>query len=202
MPHRAIFFDVDTQLDFLAPAGSLYVPGAEQLLPNLAALTRFAAANKHPLISTADAHLEDDIEFRTWPAHCVAGTLGQQKVFCTRLSPAITIPSAPGAFQSFEPQFSAAAQFVVEKQTLDAFSNPNLSPLLDYLSADCYVVYGVVTELCVDKALAGLVKRGKRIVLVTDAIQSLNDAGQRVVNQYTQAGVELRKTSQILSGNF
>ena len=26
------FFDIDTQIDFLFPAGSLYVPGAERLL--------------------------------------------------------------------------------------------------------------------------------------------------------------------------
>ena len=41
---NTVFFDVDTQLDFLYPAGALYVPGAETLLPALTRLTNFAAA--------------------------------------------------------------------------------------------------------------------------------------------------------------
>jgi nicotinamidase/pyrazinamidase len=202
MPQSTVFFDVDTQLDFMLPSGSLYVPGAENLIPNLASLTRFAASNKHPLISTVDAHLENDVEFRTWPAHCIAGTLGQQKVSVTRLSPVVTLSSAPGTFEAIAPQFSGAAQFIVEKQALDAFANPNLAPLLDHLATDSYVVYGVVTELCVEKALAGLVKLGKRVVLVTDAIQSLGDEGNRVVSRYQRSGVELSTTGQILHASF
>ncbi len=202
MPQRTIFFDVDTQLDFLAPAGSLYVPGAEKLLPNLASLTQFAASNKHSLISTVDAHLEDDVEFRTWPAHCIAGTFGQQKAAVTRLAGTVRLSSGPGAFSELSSQLPTAVQFVVEKQVLDAFTNPNLLPLLHHLDAECYVVYGVVTELCVEKALAGLMKLGKRTVLVTDAIQSLSEAGDRVIIQYREAGVEMRTTSQVLSGSL
>ena len=32
----AVFFDVDSQLDFLYPAGALYVPGAERIVPAIA----------------------------------------------------------------------------------------------------------------------------------------------------------------------
>ena len=28
-----IFWDVDTQVDFMLPTGKLYVPGAEQIVP-------------------------------------------------------------------------------------------------------------------------------------------------------------------------
>ena len=31
-PMKTVFFDVDTQCDFLLPAGALYVPGAERFL--------------------------------------------------------------------------------------------------------------------------------------------------------------------------
>ena len=31
----AVFWDVDTQFDFMLPNGKLYVPGAEKLIPNL-----------------------------------------------------------------------------------------------------------------------------------------------------------------------
>ena len=58
---KTVFVDVDTQIDFLFPAGALYVPGAERLLPAIARLNHFAAAQGIPLISTTDAHREDDM---------------------------------------------------------------------------------------------------------------------------------------------
>ena len=35
MPSRLLFWDVDTQFDFMHPAGKLYVPGAETIISNL-----------------------------------------------------------------------------------------------------------------------------------------------------------------------
>jgi len=39
------------------------------------------------------------------------------------------------------------------------------------------VVYGVVTEVCVKLAAKGLLRSGKRVDIVTDAIQALDSAG-------------------------
>jgi len=41
-PKTTLFYDVDTQRDFMLPEGKLYVPGAERIFPCLEALTRFA----------------------------------------------------------------------------------------------------------------------------------------------------------------
>ena len=69
-----VFVDVDTQVDFMLPAGKLYVPRAEQLIPNLAKLMTWAREHNIPVLSTADAHSVDDPEFAQWPPHCVAGS--------------------------------------------------------------------------------------------------------------------------------
>ena len=61
---NTVFFDVDTQVDFLFPAGALAVPGAAAMVNSLRALTSFAAKNQIPIISTADAHTENDPEFQ------------------------------------------------------------------------------------------------------------------------------------------
>jgi nicotinamidase/pyrazinamidase len=53
---KTVFFDVDSQLDFLYPAGALYVPGAERIVPAIARLNRFAGERGIPVISTMDAH--------------------------------------------------------------------------------------------------------------------------------------------------
>jgi len=167
---KTVFFDVDTQIDFLYPAGALYVPGAEKVVEQIAALNRFAGAQAIPLVSTMDAHTEDDPEFRAWPPHCVAGTTGQQKPEATLLSRRGVLPNTKVE------SIPDAPQILLEKQTFDCFTNVNLSALLENLGAERYVVYGVVTEICVKLAAFGLLKTGKRVELVTDAVRSLNDA--------------------------
>jgi nicotinamidase/pyrazinamidase len=80
-----VFFDVDTQIDFLFRGGAPYVPGAEQIIGNVSRLNRFATAQGFLLISDTDADAENDPQFRHWPAHCVAGTFGQSKPQATLL---------------------------------------------------------------------------------------------------------------------
>ena len=64
---KTAFLDVDSQLDFVNPSGALYVPGAERVVPAIARLNAYAAAKRIPLISTVDAHAENDVEFAAWP---------------------------------------------------------------------------------------------------------------------------------------
>jgi nicotinamidase/pyrazinamidase len=82
---NTVFVDIDTQIDFLFPAGALYVPGAETALPVISALNQHAGRIGTVVISSADAHAEDDPEFAAWPHHCVAGTVGQLKPASTLL---------------------------------------------------------------------------------------------------------------------
>ena len=188
---KTVFFDVDTQLDFMYPAGALYVPGAETIVDKIAALNRYAGRNGIVVISDVDAHAEDDPEFQTWPPHCVAGTLGQQKPAMTLLEKRIVIPNVPTDLA-----LDGVQQILLEKQTLDCFSDVNLPGLLERLGAERYVVYGVVTEICVKFAAWGLLKTGKRVELVTDAVRSLNDAAAAdMTNAFLAAGGVLTTAS-------
>ena len=184
---KTVFFDVDTQLDFLYPAGALTVAGAGAIVKALSSLTSFAGANRIQIISTADAHTEDDPEFKTWKPHCVAGTTGQQKVTGTLLSERVVLTTAIGSLDEIRSRVADASQIIVEKQMLDCFTNPNLRPLLDLLNADRYVVYGVVTEYCVRCAAFGLLETGAQVELVADAIKSLNAAEERATVERFQA---------------
>jgi nicotinamidase/pyrazinamidase len=192
---KTVFFDIDTQIDFMAPAGALYVPGAESILDRIAVLNRYAATQGIPVISTTDAHSEDDPEFKVWPHHCVAGTVGQQKCAVTLLEQRLVIPNAPCT-----PAIAGIQQIIIEKQTIDAFSNVNLPAILNELGAHRYVVYGVVTEICVQTAIAGLLKTGARVEVVTDAVRSLSDeAGAKALAEFTAAGCVLTTVAQVTS---
>ncbi len=163
-----LFVDIDTQLDFLYPAGALYVPGAELLIPTLAHLTRYAGHHRIPLVSTVDAHTEDDPEFKSWPKHCVAGATGQHKAEATLLTSRVVVANRDGRFE-----IAGSHQIVVEKQTVDAFQTHTFAPLIRQLDPEQFVVYGVVTEICVGHAVRGLLQFGKPVTVVTDAIRAL-----------------------------
>ncbi|MGA7235924.1 MAG: cysteine hydrolase family protein [Bryobacteraceae bacterium] len=194
---KTVFVDVDSQLDFLYPAGALYVPHAERIVPGIAHLNRYAAQRGIQVISTTDAHFEDDPEFRIWPRHCVAGTLGQRKAESTLLERRITIPKC-----DCDLAIEGAQQIIVEKQTVDVFAAPNLAHILHRLAADRFVVYGVVTEICVLSAARGLLKLGKPVSVVIDAIKTLKaeDSARALAEIRSLGGqcVELREITRPL----
>ncbi len=184
------FFDIDTQLDFVTPGGALYGPGAERLIPAVAALNRYAGEHAIPLISTTDAHPENAAEFRVWPPHCVAGTFGQHKLSATLLESRAVLPYDP-AF-NVATLDTAASQIVVEKNDLDMFSNPHLPALLKKLDVTECFVYGVFIDYCVRCAIMGLLRCGFDVSLVTDASASISaEAGGTVMREFTAAGGHL-----------
>jgi nicotinamidase/pyrazinamidase len=190
---KTAFFDIDTQIDFLFPAGSLYVPGAERLIPALHRLNHYAASHGIPLVSSMCAHTEDDPEFKTWPAHCVTDTVGQLKPAETLLEKRSVIGVAAGGYAT-----DGAQQILFEKNQLDITTSPNFIPLVARLAADRYFVYGVVTEYCVRFAALALLETGKPVSLVTDAIQTLNaDASGRMVREFTERGGQLTKVAEV-----
>lgn len=178
------------------PAGALYVPGAEQVLPLVARLNAYAGSQGIPLISTTDAHTEDDPEFEQWPAHCIVGSVGQLKPQSTLLANSTVVPNLTVS------SLPSGPQIILQKTVLDAFSNPNLSALLDHLRPERCVVYGVVTELCVRCAAFGLLQRGNvRVELVTDAVRSLDEAvAATMLSEFTAAGGLLKTAAQVQSG--
>jgi len=193
------FVDVDTQADFMLPGAKLYVPAAEKLLPVLQRLRDFAAQHAIPVLSTTDAHSTDDAEFRDWPPHCVRQTPGQLKVPETLFRDYLVVPRERSAPPSDE-ELARYPQWIVEKNQLDMFSTPHAEDLVSRLDAEEYLLYGVATEYCVRLAALGLRKRGRRVLLLTDAIQGIDAAGiARTLEELKNAGVVLSTTREIFA---
>jgi nicotinamidase/pyrazinamidase len=197
--NRLLFWDVDTQADFMLPEGKLYVPGAEKLIPNLRGLTAFGAEHGIPVVSSVDAHLESDSEFKQYPPHCLAGTPGQEKVAGTVLSGHFTVPNRE---INLPEDMSRFRQVIVEKQDVDVFTNPNIELLLARFAGDREIIlYGVVTEICVDRAARGLIQRGRHVHLVTDAVMPMDAAkAEATIHQIRCHGGMLLSTDEILAG--
>ena len=189
------FFDIDTQVDFMCPTGRLYVPGAEQIVPNLDRLIRWAGANDVPVISSADAHSPDDPEFKIWPPHCVAGTPGQRRIPETLLPSPVVIPCRLGVFQ---PPARWVGQFIVEKPTYSSQDNPNYDAILQSMGLRRAVVFGVATEFCVLADTLALCRRGFKVDVGIDAIKAITEAGGReAMEQMLAAGARMVTTADV-----
>lgn len=57
-----VFWDVDTQVDFIDPDGKLYVQGAETIRANLARLATFAHEQGIRILGSSDCHVPEDEE--------------------------------------------------------------------------------------------------------------------------------------------
>jgi nicotinamidase/pyrazinamidase len=199
----AIFWDVDTQADFMLPGGKLYVPGAEKLIPNLNRLTNAARDDRVLIISDACVHAPNDPEFQRFPPHCVIGTPGAEIIPETRADRVLFIPNRTGAIV---PQnLFIYQQVILEKQTLDVFDNPATQIVLEraarFTDRDAEIfVFGVVTEYCVRLAAKGLLDRGRRVALVRDAIETLNtEEGAKTIEELKSLGARLATTDEALS---
>jgi nicotinamidase-related amidase len=62
-------------------------------------------------------------------------------------------------------------------------------PLLDKLSVDECLVYGVFTEYCVKCAIMGLLKSGRKVTLATHATAHISETeANRVIQDFLSAG--------------
>jgi nicotinamidase/pyrazinamidase len=91
-----------------------------------------------------------------------------------------------------------APQIILEKATTNCFDNPNLDAVLHALGADRYVVYGVATDVCVKFAATGLLRTGRRVEIVEDAIRHITEEGRRsTVADFLSAGGVLTSVAEI-----
>ena len=196
---NTIFWDVDTQIDFIDPLGKLYVPRVETIKSNIADLTKIGAESGR-LLGSVDAHTPRDNEFKEWPEHCVYGTPGQRKIPESTIAKILYIPSTKLTRKQLSEAAEFSGQVIFEKHRNDVRTNPNVKPLFKLTDPDLTVIYGVVTEICVDQAvnyIAG--DLGYKSIVAVDSIKEIDStrANQCIAN-WEKLGVELIKTSDIL----
>ena len=200
MPSRnVVFWEVDTQADFMLPGGKLYVPGAERLLPNIRKLTNAARQGRVFLVSHGCYHAKDDPEFRTFPPHCIKGTEGAAFVPEALTDKVVVVPNDSSAVVPKD--LSPYQQILFEKQTLDIFASRHANKFMKRFGDDVeFVVFGVVTEYCVRLAAKGLLDRGRRVSVVEDAIATLKaEDGERTVAELRDLGVRFFSTDDALA---
>ncbi len=196
---KSIFLmDVDTQRDFMVPAGAWRIHGAERLIPRLRRLFDFARRNGVSIVSTAEIHPPDDPEFLNFAPHCVRGTDGQRKIDDTLLPRAVTVETRP-IDRNLVELVRKHQQIVIQKEQFDVFSNPMTEKLLRALPQHA-IVCGVIAEHSVRLACLGLRSMGVKTALVGDAVGALaKDSADRAFAELRGAGVEFTTVDALLS---
>ena len=212
---KTIFWNVDTQYDFMKPDGKLSIPGAMEIEGNLEYLTALAAGRGITVVNTADYHsrysreISETPDFKTtFPPHCLEGTLGAEFIEATKPVGPYTIPwlgMDEGYWKEPIPPDPAKIQkhrnIVIYKDEFDAFhptGAPYTDKVLQLLAPQRAIVYGVATNVCVDFAVKGLLQRGVVVYVPTDAIKELpNLPLEEVLDSWKQLGATLIKTNEV-----
>jgi nicotinamidase/pyrazinamidase len=199
-----VLWDVDTQFDFMLPAGKLYVPGAEKTVPAMkrlveaaraAGIVHVASADDHELI---DAEISREPDYRTtYPPHCLRGTRGARKIPETEQEEPVPI-----TLELLPESYLVGREFLLLKKHFDVFTNPNTELLLERLRPDQIVVFGVATDVCDDATIRGLLSRGLRVLFVEDAARGLDDERVALSTAFwREQGVEFT-TAEVIAGTF
>ena len=206
---RVIFWDVDTQYDFMHADGKLYVPEAERIIGNLRRLTDYAHAQGIRIVASADDHVPAHAEISdapdwatTFPPHCMRGTPGQKKIPETGLSDPLVIEPERADGKALGDRLRAhKGDVLVHKHRFDVFTNPNVATVLDVLAPDDIVLYGVATDVCDKAAVEGLLERRPqtRLFVVTDAVRGIDkDVSEQLLKDWGDEGVRLVKTKEVV----
>ena len=196
---KIVFWEVDTQADFMLPGGKLYVPGAEKIVPNIKRLVDEARAGRVLLISHGCHHTENDPEFSAFPPHCIRGTPGARTIPEGLTQNYSTVPNDEKFV--LPRNLLNNRQVLIEKQTLDIFDNPHTNTIVAEIGKDAeYMVFGVVTEYCVRLAAKGLLARGRKVAIVKDAIETLDpEKGRQALEELQSLGARLVSTDEAIA---
>lgn len=207
MDKRTLFWDVDTQYDFIVPDGRLYAKGAEEIIPIVSDLRAMALDNGCSIVASVDWHdpnnpeISDHPDFvKTFPPHCVAGTPGAERVGYLGHLPVDVVEldlRNPGELAELvqKEQFHIA----IHKEAISVFSNPNTVNLIESASPGMIVVFGAMLEFCVQDTLRGLARfPDVQLVLVKDATASLDPGVEaRVLAELQRIGIEITESSRL-----
>jgi nicotinamidase/pyrazinamidase len=207
MKKDTVFWDVDTQFDFMRPEGKLYVLGSEEIIDNVSRIRKFALEDGFSIIADIDWHSTDNDEIsqtpdfkQTFPPHCMAGSPGSERVGYLGDLPIEYVEIDPMAEDALR-KLIDKDQFhvVIRKKSIDVFENPNTDALVHLVRPKAMVVFGVALDFCVYYVLRGLFRlRDIRLYLLKDAVKGLQTRSEQdIFDELEEMGVEITKFSDI-----
>jgi nicotinamidase/pyrazinamidase len=204
---RIVFWDIDTQYDFIYPDGALYVKQAETLVDTISRIRKTALDSGCSIIATSDWHSKDNPEISdspdyrgTFPAHCIAESKGAKRVgFLGDLPVQIIGTEVLSEKDMKEIIDKPQLHLELHKTEFNVFSNPNAKKILEILKPETIYVFGVALDVCVYYEVNSLAEWGKsKIFLLKDAVKGLDIIPEaKVFGEFKSKGVEITTSDKL-----
>ena len=201
---QTIFYDIDTQLDFIALDGKFHVAGAEAIVPKLKMLTDMAHEQKVRIVGSVDCHARGDPLLKSWggpyPDHCLAGTPGQQKIAETAPLNPLYLKNKEYTPQEIQQVLDHHGEIIFQRQQFEALANnAHLRAILRLVLRPYkdVVIYGVNVEVCADREITAVIGLGPKLHVVKDAVVCSGIEQKSFFEKWQQAGVELTTLDEL-----
>jgi len=193
---KHILLDIGTQKDFFLAHGNACINGHRKALRNIRRMMAWARSNRVTVISTCEVYAKNNNGGST-AGYCVDGTDGQKKIRYT-VVPDRVVFAADGSNDLPEDLVCRHRQIILNSRCSDPFDEPRIERLLSEVAADEFIVIGADGERAVLATVLGLLQRGKRVKVVTDAIGVRDEGEAKMAFRKIKAkGAKLVETRQI-----
>ena len=149
---------VDMLRGFFEEGYPLYIGAkARSIIPNIRRLLEAELAQDSKLFFICDNHDADDLEFKIFPPHCIAGTVETEVI----------------------PELAGYDGEMIPKRRYSGFFDTRLEEKLKQLNPEKLIVCGVATNICVLYTVADARNRDYEVEVPVDCVASLDEAAHR-----------------------
>jgi nicotinamidase-related amidase len=195
MQRRQILIDIDTQRDFLLGCGSASVRNYKKVLANVRRLMAWARHSEVRIISTCEVHRNNNGYSAT--DYCLDGTPGQKKIRYTVLNKRTIFPADSNTDLPID-LLLRNRQIIFNKRCADPFEEPRIERALSEVEADEFIVMGAAAEGAVKATVLGLLRRGKKVSVVVDAVGLYKRRAARLAFRIMETmGAKLIETKEL-----
>jgi nicotinamidase/pyrazinamidase len=143
------------------------------IIPNIQRLLEQELARGSKVFFICDNHDPDDLEFKMFPPHCIAGTLEAEVI----------------------PELAKYTGEIIPKKRYSAFFNTNLEERLKQLKPDKVIICGVLTDICVMHTVADARNRDYDVEVPVNCVASPDERAHQFALDHIEKVLGARLTS-------
>ncbi|MHC4123010.1 MAG: cysteine hydrolase family protein [Planctomycetota bacterium] len=164
---RQILIDISTQKDLFLADGNACINNHRRVLTNVRRMVAWARSKHLPVISTCQVYPRNNGN----PGYCIEGTEGQKKIRYTLLDNRINFV-ADGNMDLPRDVLRKHRQIILHQRCTDPFQEPRIERLFSEMQGGEFILIGAYAESAVEATALGLLQRGKKVTVITDAVGS------------------------------
>ena len=194
-----VFVDVCVQREYITRNGQVPCHNANQVALCAKHLMAFARLAKIPVLSCVDVHRGN----RIGPEYVSVGAKAapQDRKAAFTLLPQYTVVESDNSLSVSLALLQQYQQAIFTKIHRDPFTNPKLDRMLTEMPARRFVAFGIPLETSLRILVLGLLRRKRRVTLLTDACGYWNrQEADMVLRQLGVKGCKLVTSTEYLRG--